>query len=83
MVQFLQKKFMVEFDCVLKEYLRSLGDKNERRRYLGHLQETMKGTRNEVIIIHTHQKPPKGGVGFAWKNCWVPPPCYYPDFKVP
>ena len=20
------------------------------------------------------QKPPKGGVGFAWKNCWVSPP---------
>ena len=27
-----------------------------------------------TVVCHIHQKPTKGGVGFAWKNCWVPPP---------
>ena len=35
------------------------------------------------LSFSTYQKPPKGGVGFAWKNYSVPPSCYYPDFKVP
>ena len=68
----------------LKEFLRNCG-LNKPKSLFFRVKITFRKFGNDELCLkikpfffETRQKPPKGGIGFAWKNSSAPPPLLLP-----